>query len=38
VIWRYRSVFATTSADTLGVERTVALARIEQRRVAAALR
>ena len=37
VIWRYRSVFATTSADTLGVERTVALARIEQRRLAAAL-
>jgi hypothetical protein len=38
VIWRYRSVVATTSADTLGVERTVALARIEQRRVAAGLR
>lgn len=38
VIWRYRTVFATASADTLGVERTVTLARIEQRRLASAFR
>jgi hypothetical protein len=38
VMWRNRTVLATTSADTIGVERTIALARIMQRRIAAAVR
>ena len=37
VVWRFRNVFASASADSIGLRRTVALARVQQRRIAAAL-
>ena len=37
VLWRFRGVFASASADTIGLKRTLALARVQQRRIAAAL-
>jgi hypothetical protein len=37
VEWRYRNVSAHVSADSVGIRRTLALARIQQRRIAAAL-
>jgi hypothetical protein len=38
VEWRYRNVSAHVGADSVGVEGAMALARIQQRRVAVALR
>jgi Ni/Co efflux regulator RcnB len=38
VAWRYKAAFAVVGAGELGTTRTLALARVQQRRVAAALR
>lgn len=38
VEWRYRNVCGHVSADNLGIRRTIALARVQQRKIAAALR
>jgi hypothetical protein len=38
VEWRYRNVCAHVGADSVGVKKAIALARVQQRRIAAALR
>jgi len=38
VEWRYRNVSAHVGADGVGVKGAIALARVQQRRIAAALR
>ena len=38
VEWRYRNICAHVSADNLGVPKTIELARVQQRRIVAALR
>jgi hypothetical protein len=38
VEWRYRSVFAHVGADSVGVNGAIALARVQQRRMVAALK
>jgi hypothetical protein len=37
VVWRFRTVFAVVGAGELGKVRTLALARVQQRRIASAL-
>jgi hypothetical protein len=38
VVWRFRSVFAVIGGEDLGTQRMLTLARVQQRRIAAALR